>query len=55
MSELAATLAWRLDALEMLAERALEMHVQGEYAEAQRIVSVLGCLIQECQGLIETE
>ena len=44
-----AVLGWRLDALEMLTERAIEMHVNGEYGEAQRILSVLSCLIGECR------
>ena len=54
-SEILDTLAWRLDALEMLADRAHEMCINGEYGEAQRILSVLGCLIEECQLAINSE
>ena len=54
-SEILATMAWRLDALEMLAERAHEKLVDSENGEAQRIVSVMTCIIEEIQRELHGE
>ncbi len=53
--EIITTASWRLDALEMLADRALEMLVNGEYGEAQRILSVMSSLIAEIQDAFNEE